>query len=85
MVADMAGGLSYLKSRPSLRTLVILALLPMVFGMPYMTMLTVFAKDVLKVGGGGLGLLTACSGVGAMIGALWIASIRGTTGRGRSR
>ncbi|MBI2759800.1 MAG: MFS transporter [Chloroflexi bacterium] len=83
MVADMAGGLSYLKSKPSLRTLVILALLPMVFGMPYMTMLTVFAKDVLEVGGGGLGLLTACSGVGAMMGALWIASIRRTTGRGR--
>ena len=32
-----------------------LALVPMVLGMPYMTMLTVFASDVLQVGGGGLG------------------------------
>jgi len=42
--------------------------------MPYMTMLTVFASDVLKVGGGGLGLLTACSGIGAVSGALWVAA-----------
>jgi MFS transporter, DHA1 family, staphyloferrin A biosynthesis exporter len=74
MLTDLAGGLSYLVQRPTLRTLIILALLPMVLGMPYMTMLTIFASDVLKVGGGGLGLLTACSGVGAVIGALWVAA-----------
>jgi MFS transporter, DHA1 family, staphyloferrin A biosynthesis exporter len=73
LLADLAGGLSYLNQRPTLRTLVLLALLPMVFGMPYMTMLTVFASDVLQVGGGGLGLLTACSGIGAVGGALWVA------------
>jgi MFS transporter, DHA1 family, staphyloferrin A biosynthesis exporter len=74
MLTDLAGGLSYLVQRPTLRTLIILALLPMVLGMPYMTMLTIFASDVLKVGGGGLGLLTACSGVGAVMGALWVAA-----------
>jgi MFS transporter, DHA1 family, staphyloferrin A biosynthesis exporter len=74
MLADLTGGLSYLRQRPTLRTLVLLALLPMVLGMPYMTMLTVFASDVLKVGGGGLGLLTACSGIGAVTGALWVAA-----------
>src|SRR5205085_4177333 len=74
MLADLAGGLSYLMQRPTLRTLVVLALLPMVLGMPYMTMLTVFASDVLKVGAGGLGLLTACSGSGAVTGALWVAA-----------
>jgi MFS family permease len=74
MLSDLAGGLSYLVQRPTLRTLVILALLPMVLGMPYMTMLTIFASDVLKVGGAGLGLLTACSGAGAVMGALWVAA-----------
>lgn len=73
MVSDLAGGLAYLGRRPTLRTLVILALLPMVLGMPYQTMLTVFASDVLQVGGGGLGLLTACTGIGAVMGALWVA------------
>ncbi len=32
-----------------------MALLPMVLGQPYQTMLTVFAKDVFKSGGLGLG------------------------------
>jgi MFS family permease len=74
LLSDLAGGLSYLRHQPTLRTLVLLALLPMVLGMPYMTMLTVFASDVLEVGGGGLGLLTACTGIGSMTGALWVAA-----------
>jgi MFS family permease len=74
LLRELAGGLGYLRRRPTLRTLVVLALLPMILGMPYQTMLTVFASDVLQVGGGGLGLLTACSGIGAVIGALWVAA-----------
>jgi MFS transporter, DHA1 family, staphyloferrin A biosynthesis exporter len=74
MLAELGGGLAYLSTRPTLRTLVLLALVPFILGMPYMTMLTVFASDVLKVGGGGLGVLTACSGVGAVGGALWVAA-----------
>ena len=74
LLRELAGGLGYLRRRPTLRTLVVLALLPMILGMPYQTMLTVFASDVLQVGGGGLGLLTACSGIGAVMGALWVAA-----------
>lgn len=80
---DLVEGVRYLRGQPSLRTLVVLALVPMVLGMPYMTMLTVFAKDVLAVGGGGLGLLTASTGVGAVVGALFVASLRGNARRGR--
>ncbi|MCL5025420.1 MAG: MFS transporter [Chloroflexi bacterium] len=83
MLTDLTSGMNYLRHEPTLRTLVILALVPMVFGMPYMAMLTVFAKDVLNVGGGGLGLLTACSGIGAVIGALFVASARITMNQGR--
>jgi MFS family permease len=83
MAADLMAGVRYLRGQPALRTLVLLALLPMVFGMPYMTMLTVFARDVLDTGGLGFGLLTACSGVGAVVGALGIASVRAHTRRGR--
>ncbi len=83
ILTELVGGIRYLRGQPALRTVVVLALLPMVFGMPYMTMLTVFARDVLKVGGGGLGLLTACSGAGAMLGALTVASLRGARRRGR--
>ncbi|MDO8671882.1 MAG: MFS transporter, partial [Dehalococcoidia bacterium] len=81
--ADLTDGVSYLSRHTVLRTLVLLALLPMALGMPYMTMLTIFASDVLKVGGGGLGLLTACAGIGAVVGALLIASARDIASRGR--
>ncbi len=74
MLSELSGGFKYLAAHSTLRTLVVLALVPFVLGMPYMTMLTVFASDVLQVGGGGLGLLTACSGVGAVTGALGVAS-----------
>jgi MFS family permease len=74
VLAELGGGLRYIAHQAHLRTLVILALVPFVLGMPYVTMLTIFASDVLQVGGGGLGLLTACSGVGAVSGALWVAS-----------
>jgi MFS family permease len=74
VLSELGSGLAYLAKRPALRTLVMLALVPFVLGMPYMVMLTVFASDVLHVGGGGLGLLTACSGIGAVSGALWVAT-----------
>lgn len=74
VLSELMGGLGYVGRTPTLRALVMLALVPFVLGMPYVTMLTVFASDVLQVGGGGLGLLTACSGIGAVSGALWVAS-----------
>lgn len=77
MWAELKDGLRYSAGHPSLRVLLPLALLPLVFGMPYMSMLTVFAKDVLQIGGQGLGIMTACAGAGAVIGALRVASDRG--------
>jgi MFS family permease len=41
VVHDLVEGVRYLNGQPALRTLVVLALVPMVLGMPYMTMLTV--------------------------------------------
>ena len=42
-----------------------------------------FAKDILKAGPGGLGLLTAAAGAGAIIGSLIIASMGDFTWKGR--
>ena len=43
-------------------------------GIPVLTLLPVLARDVLGLGAGGYGLLMTCVGVGAMLGALGIAS-----------
>ncbi len=81
---EIAGGFAYLRRQPTLRTMVLLALLPMVFGMPYMTMLAVMAKDVLRVGGAEFGLMLSCSGVGAVAGSLWVASRAQSVNLGRA-
>jgi len=43
--------------------------------MPYMTLLPIFADNVLKVGASGMGVLGSISGVGAMVGSLVFASL----------
>lgn len=45
-------------------------------GLPFITLLPVFADEVLHEGAKGLGYLMASSGVGALVAALWIA-VRG--------
>jgi MFS transporter, DHA1 family, staphyloferrin A biosynthesis exporter len=77
--ADLKEGITYLRHEAGLRLLVILALLPMVLGQPYQIMLTVFAKDVFKSGGSGLGIMQATAAAGAVMGALIVASSRGSS------
>jgi MFS family permease len=76
-------GLSYVAQQDVLRSLVFLALVPMIFGMPYMTLLPIFADDVLGIGHEGYGLLVACTGVGALSGALSLAALGSYRRRGQ--
>jgi MFS family permease len=62
------------RERSDLRSLFLLTALPTFFIFPYLSFLTVFARDILKIGPEGLGLLMASSGVGAVAGSLWVAS-----------
>jgi MFS family permease len=78
MFGELAAGLRYLRRETALRTLVVLALLPMVLGQPYQTMLTVFAKDVFRSGGLGLGVMQSTAAIGALCGAMMVASSRNT-------
>lgn len=83
MLSDLTGGFSYINRTVVLRALVILAIVPMIFGMPYQAMSAVVAKDVLGTGGEGFGLLTAATGVGAVSGALFVASLKSDARKGR--
>jgi MFS transporter, DHA1 family, staphyloferrin A biosynthesis exporter len=76
IIGDLGDGFSYLKREAGLRTLVILALVPMLLGQPYQTLLTVFAADVFESGSTGLGLMQSMAAVGAVAGALAVASSR---------
>jgi MFS family permease len=55
-------------------------LIPSLLGQPYLSLLPVFARDVLEVGPTGQGLLLTALGAGALCGAVLVATI-GNTGR----
>lgn len=83
IVGSIGEGLSYIRHNVQMRSLIILALVPMMLGMPYMSLLPVFADNVLDIGNEGYGILVACTGVGAMIGALTIAALSNMQHRGK--
>src|SRR4030067_583792 len=69
-------GLKYIFSEPKIYTLIILVGIISFFGFPYITFLPVYARDILKTGAAGLGILMSFAGAGAFIGAISLA-IRG--------
>ncbi|HEY6292911.1 MAG TPA: MFS transporter [Terriglobia bacterium] len=67
------------------RLLIILLSVPSflsLFGLPYMVLMPVFARDLLHVGASGLGYLMAGAGIGAVVAALTLAAQRTAAGRG---
>src|SRR5262249_8176318 len=52
-------------------------------GMPYAVLMPVFAQSILHGGAQTLGVLMGCSGLGALIGALTLATRGGVRGLGR--
>lgn len=83
VIRSIGEGLSYVRHHQTLRSLTILALVPMVFGMPYMSLMPIFADDVLGIGNEGYGLLVSCTGIGALCGALTVAALNDYRKRGR--
>ncbi|MBT4512108.1 MAG: MFS transporter [Chloroflexi bacterium] len=73
--SEISDGLSYVRHSPALRELLVMAFVPILFGMPYMMLLPLFAKDVLEVGVDGLGLLAAAAGIGALFASVTLASM----------
>jgi len=67
-------GFSYAFDFKPIRYILILLGLVSLAGMPYLVLMPVFAKDVLHGGPQTLGFLLGASGIGALIGALVIAS-----------
>ncbi len=66
-------GLRYVRSTPLVVTLLTLGLVPMLLGMPYMSLLPIFAADVYHMGAGGLGLLIGVGGLGSFLATLVVA------------
>lgn len=70
---DLKEGVRYVRGRPRVFMLLIISGLTSLFGAPYMSLVPVFARDILRVGETGLALMSGMSGAGALLGALVLA------------
>lgn len=73
--SQMSSGLSYIKQDRIVFVVLVVSLGAVILSMPYMTLLPVFAKDVLALGPGRLGILMTVSGVGALAASLFLAAL----------
>jgi MFS family permease len=76
-------GIRFVRGERRVLALVLSTALLSVFGFPYLVLLPVFARDVLRVGAEGLGVMSASVGIGAVVSALILAAFGTRTGRGR--
>src|ERR1044071_6119878 len=67
-------GVAYSMKHPRVRTILLLFLAVGVFGWSYAVLMPAFARDVLRRGANGYGILMAASGTGALVGALLVAT-----------
>jgi len=68
-------GVNFIRRSPTVLMLLIMGVVPMLFAMPYTTLMPIFARDIWHVGESGLGVLMAMPGVGGLIGALTVATL----------
>ena len=72
---QMIDGFNYMFTQRPLLVLLLLGLIPILFGMPLQSFLPVFQADVLHVGAVELGLLYSAIGIGGTLGSLVIAPL----------
>jgi MFS family permease len=83
MVGQLVEGLRYAFGSPAIRSILLLLAVVSLVGMPYTVLMPVVAADVLHGGPATLGVLMASIGVGALLGALYLASRPSVLGLGR--
>ncbi|MEW5720524.1 MAG: MFS transporter [Chloroflexota bacterium] len=74
-LAQMREGLRFIRRDQVMLTLLVMVAVANIFAFGYSALLPAFARDVLKQGPEGLGLLSAAIGTGALLGALIVASL----------
>jgi MFS family permease len=75
-------GLTYAFGSPPIRSVLLLLSVVSFMGMPYATLLPIFAQEVLRGGAQTLGFLMGAAGIGALIGAMFLASRDSVLGLG---
>jgi MFS family permease len=79
----MAEGFHFVRRTAPMRAIMLLIGLVSLVAVPYSVLMPIFADRILHSGARGLGLLMTAAGVGALFGALTLATRRGVRGLGR--
>lgn len=79
-VENILEGFRYVRNTRPIRVLLLLLGLVSLVGMPYAVLMPVFAKQILHGGARELGILMGATGVGALLGALTLATRTGLKG-----
>ncbi len=78
---DLLDGYRYIWRNGTIRSLLSVDIVPLMFGITYFTLAPAVARDVLGLGGRGLGVLLAINGVGSLAGTLGVALVLGRVRR----
>ncbi|HYI13955.1 MAG TPA: MFS transporter [Thermomicrobiales bacterium] len=80
---NLLSGYRYIWNFPTLRSLLSVDLVPVMFGMSFFALLPALSRDVYGQGSQGLGLLYSADGAGALVGVMIVASLTGLRNRGK--
>ena len=80
VLAHLREGFSYAYGFTSIRYIILMLALVSLMGMPYQILMPVFAKDVLGGGPHTLGFLMGASGLGALVGTVFLAAQKSARG-----
>ena len=78
----LSEGVRFVVKSPVLLAAILITITANMFIFPFMVMIPVFARDVLQVNETLMGILAAADGLGALVGALFLASRRSIRGPG---
>lgn len=74
--SQIVDGLAFIRRTPLVRTLLLQGVAVSLLAMPFVMLIQVFAKHAYEASAAQIGILSACNGIGALIGALAIAGLR---------
>jgi MFS family permease len=80
VLKELREGISYTFGFPPIKSVILLLGLISIMGMPYAVLMPVFAKEILHGGSHTFGFLMAASGLGALTGAIYLASKKSVLG-----
>ncbi len=75
MIRDIGDGIRYISSQQILLVLLLVGLVTTMLAMPFRFIMPVFVVDIYRMGPQAMGLLMGMMGVGALVGALYVAAV----------